>query len=683
VTRAEAWGALAAPGRVREAPPPRAVPRHTLAAPAGRALPLLAAAGDGLDWLILLGTLALLAVAAVGGLTFMPTAGFTAHRGQLLVFEQAALALGAAGAVRRLLGGRALPGAPLLGCAAILVVCFLSLLHTTDLYATRDEVFFFMASAMLVLSLLVSLSDAMKTHAFVAGLVLITTGEAVFGLAQYARGAPTPAYWLSQAFAGVIHTRVYGSLGSPNVLAGFLLLGIAGASILAMAGGPGPRRRLSGAWRALPAAALAVQVCALVLTYSRGGYVGLIAFALTAAALLWPVWRRAWPVLLLIVLVAGAAAARLPAVGLRAESIAPAQEDTATSRLFIWTAGLAMWRAHRVWGTGLGTFNAAYSSYRPPGVLATYAMIPVPGSAHDDYLQVLAETGEAGAGLLVLAVLWALWRAGWRYARGGPDERAWLGAWGAALAGIGVTSVVDENLYVVTNVALLLALSAAVSAHVSLADRPPVRLGKRLLIVPLAAVLLALQPLLLVPVRAAALHREATREVHAKAYRQAVRTFQAALAVDPLNSVVPAYFGDLLADLYIRRIDSAAGPWRAMRARAAGMYELAVQRNPWYAYPHARLGELFRLERQYRAAAAELGEAVRLDPYTPLYRLALGRVLRAAGDRAGARAQLLEATRLYPLELLVIERHEGRGARYAAALAHLREAQRELAATGR
>lgn len=473
----------------------------------------------------------------------------------------------------------------------------------------------------------------------------------------------------------MIHTRVYGSLGSPNVLAGFLLLGIAGAAILAMAA--------RGAWRAVPAAALAVQICALVLTYSRGGYVGLIAFALTAAALLWPVWRRAWLVLLLIVLVAGAAAVRLPAVGVRAESIAPAQEDTATSRLFIWRAGLAMWRAHRVWGTGLGTFNAAYSSYRPPGVLATYAMIPVPGSAHDDYLQILAETGEVGAGLLALALLWALWRAGWRYARGGPDERAWLGAWGAALAGIGVTSVVDENMYVVSNVVLLLALAAAVSAHVSLADRPPVRLGKRLLIVPLAAVLLALQPLLLVPVRAAALHREATREVHAKAYRQAVRTFQAALAVDPLNSVVPAYFGDLLADLYIRRVDSPMGPWQAMRGRAAGMYQLAIQRNPWYAYPHARLGELLRLERQDRAAAAELGEAVRLDPYTPLYRLALGRVLRAAGDRAGARAQLEEAARLYPLELLVIERHEGRGARYAAALAHLREARRELAAVDR
>lgn len=194
VTRADAWGALAAPGRVREAPPPRAVRRRTLAVPAGRALPLLAAAGEGLDWLILLGALALLAVAGAGGLTFMPTAGFTAHRGQLLVFEQAALALGAAGAVRRLLGGRALPAAPLLGCAAILVVCFLSLLHTTDLYATRDEVFFFMAQAMLVLSLLVSLGGAMKTRAFVAGLVLITTGEAVSGLAQFARGAPTPAY---------------------------------------------------------------------------------------------------------------------------------------------------------------------------------------------------------------------------------------------------------------------------------------------------------------------------------------------------------------------------------------------------------------------------------------------------------------------------------------------------------
>jgi O-antigen ligase len=628
--------------------------------------------GETLDWLVILGTLALFGAAAARGLTFMPAAGFIANRAGLLSFEQAAFGLGAAAFVRRLLGGRALPGAPLWGLAAIGTVCLLALAHTTDVFATRDEVFFLVAVAVLVLALLVCLDERRKTYGFVAGLAAVAVGEALVGLGQYTHGAATPAYWLSQAFAGLIHTRVYGTLGSPNVLAGFLLLGIAATAILTVSA--------RGLWRLVPAAALVVQVAALALTYSRGGYIGLAVWGLVAAGLLWPVRRRAWPVFALVAIVAGVALARVPAVGLRAQSIAPAQEDTATSRMFIWRAALRMWRSHRLWGTGLGTFNAAYSPYRPQGVLETYAMLPVPGSAHDDYLQVLAETGEAGMGLLLAALLWGLWRAGVRYVRGDADTRIWLGMWGATLAGIGTISVVDENLFVVTNVVTLFALGAAVAAHVGPGERPRVHLGKRLLVAPLAALLIALPPLLPVPARAAALHRQATAEVHAGAYVQAVRTFQAAMAADPTDPVVPAYLGDLLGDLYDRRIDNPMGPWQTMRQQAEALYLQAARLNPWYAYPHAQLGRLYKREERYDAAAAALREAIRLDPYTPQYRLWLGEALLAGGDRAGARAQLREAARLYPVELLVIEHHEGRGPRYAAAMAQLARIQQMLAA---
>ncbi len=630
------------------------------------------ALGEILDWLILLGALGLLAAAAVRGLTFMPSAEFIQNRGKLLVFEQAALALGAAAGLRRLLGGRALPGAPLWGLAAVAGLCLASLLHTTDLYATREEIFFLIAAAVYVLAVLVALNDSLKTHAFVGGLVLVALGEALAGLQQYASGAPTPAYWLSQAFAGVIRTRVYGTLASPNILAGFLLLGIAGAAILAIS--------LPLAWRVLPAAALVVQVAALVLTYSRGGYAGLAVFGLAGAVLLWPVRRRAWPVLLLIAVVAGIAAVRLPAVVLRAQSIAPAQEDTATSRLFIWNTALAMWQAHRTWGTGIGTFNAAYSPYRRQGTLATYAMLGIPGSAHNDYLQVLAENGLVGAALLALAGLWGVWRAGDRYVHGSPDGRAWLAAWAAGAVGIGTTSIVDENLFVVTNVVALLALSAAVAAHVSLADRPRLGIRRRLMILPLAAVLLWLPPLLAPPVVATQLHDQATRAVKAGDYRQAVDTFRAALAADPLNGAVPAYFGDLLADLYLRRISNSTGPWQTMRGRAAELYLLAIRLNPWDAYPRMELGRLRWAERRHIEAAASMRDAIRLDPYTPRYRVWLGEVLIAAGDRAGAAGQLREAIRLYPVELLLIEHHDGRGARYAASLAQLKRAESELLA---
>ncbi len=632
---------------------------------------LHAALGEVLDWAVLLGAIALLGWAAAGGLTFLPSAGYLEHRAPLLVFERSAVWLGAAAVLRRLAGGRVLPRAPLVGVAAMAVVALLSLQHTTFPYGTREEAGFHIALAVLVLAVLMALNDRVKTYVFVAGLAAVTLGQSLVGLGQYARGAPTPAYWLSRSFAELIRTRAYGTLGSPNLLASFLLMGIAGTTVLAVSA---PLR-----WRPVPLLALGVEVFGLIVTYSRGGYVGLAIFVVACAVLSWPVRRRAWPVVLLVALVAAAGVVALPNVGARAQSIAPAQEDTGVSRLFIWRTALAMWRAHRVWGTGLGTFNGVYSPYRPQGVLETYAMVNPPGSAHNDYLQILATTGEVGAGLLALAVLWGLWRVACRYARGGPTDRIWLGAWAAGAAGVAAVSTVDENLFVVTNLTLLLLLAAAVAAHVTLDDRPRARVWQRVLVLPLVAVFAGLQPVVAPPVAATALHDEATREVAAGQLIPAVRTFQAALAADPLDSTAPAYFGDLLADLYIRRLDNPMGPWPTMRARAEELYRYAVQVNPWDAYPLAELGRLEHAEKREDAAAAALRAAIRLDPYTPRYRLWLAEAYAAGGNRTEAARQLGQAVRLFDVDLLVIEHHDGRGARYEASAAQLATAERLLA----
>ena len=633
-----------------------------------------AAAGEVLDWIILLGALGLLGWTAGIGLTFMPAAGFLTHRVPLLVFEQASLAVGAAAGVRWLLGGRALPGAALVGLTAVAAVCLLSIAHTANLYSTREEIFVIVALATFALGLLIVLTDGIKTHVFLAGLVGIACWEAVQGLGQYTAGIPTPAYWLSPSFADIIHTRVYGTLGSPNVLAGFLLFGIAGAALLAMS--------LPVFLRPVAAAVLVTEIVALMLTYSRGGYAGLAAFVLVAALVLIPVRRRAWWVLLLAAVVAGAAVARLPAVGLRAQSLAPAQEDTVTSRRFIWRTAVRVWDDHRLWGTGLGTFNVVYSTYRPPDVLTTYAMINVPGSAHDDYLQVLAETGAVGAGLLAMALLWGLWRAGVRYRAGDVQDRVWLGTAAAAAVGIGVTSVVDENLYVITNLTMLVALAAAVAAHAVRRRRLTLRLWQRLFVLPAAVIFVALPPLLVPPVVATVLHNEASDQVAALRFPEAVETFRTALPLDPLNSIIPSYLGDLATDLYRRKLTTALGPWESMRDVAAGFYRQAIADNAWDAYPRAELGRLRRDEHRYPDAVAAFAEAVRLDPYAPRYRLWLGKALRLEGDQAAASYACLAAARLYPVELVLIEHHEGRGDRYAASQAQLDEVERALRELG-
>jgi putative inorganic carbon (HCO3(-)) transporter len=639
-----------------------------MAGPVNRAW-LLPGLGGLLDWLILLGVLSLISRAALHGLTSMPSAGVSGNRAPLASLEQAACWLAAAALARRLLGGRAMPAAFLWPLAAAAALCLLSLATTTDLHATREQAFFFIALVLLALTVVICVTSTAKARIFMAGLALLAAAEAVIGIGQFAAREATPSFWLNPTFAGVIRTRIYGTLGNPNVLADFLLVGLGAALLLAV--------DLPGWWCALPGAALAVDAIALLLTYSRGAYVGFAVFLVAAAVLLRPANRRAWPVLLVVVAVAGLTAARLPSVGFRAAGVALDPGDTAASRLFIWRTGLRMWRAHPLWGTGIGTFNYAYSAFRPEGVLTTYAALRIPGSSHNDYLQLLVESGVAGSAMLGLALLCGLWLTASRYRRGGRSTRIWLGTWGATVAGSGVASFVSSHLFIVTSVIMLTAMTAAVAARESLAQ-PPLRFWQRLLMLPLVAVLIWLPPLLPPAVRASTLRAEATRDARAGRYVQAVDAFRAAEAADPLYGLPLAYFGDLMADLYLRRIDSSAGPWWTGRELAADLYLRAQRLSPWEGYPHAAFGRLLRTEERYGEAIAAFRDAVRLDPYSPRYRLWLGATLLASGDRAGAAKQLAEAIRLYPLELLVIERHEGHDASARADEMDLAQAQQLL-----
>jgi O-antigen ligase len=637
------------------------------------ALALAAAAaglGELLDWLIVVGVLTLVAGSVLQGLVFMPEAGYGANRYPLLAFEWTAAWIGGAAVLRWVAaGGRALPAAFLAGLAALTATGLVSLATTSEAYATRDAVLFLTSIVVVALAAAMAAGDRRKARALLAGVALVTLLEAVFGLLQYAGGSPTPAYWLSRIFVGTIRIRIHGTLGNPNVFGTFLLMGIGAHALLAM--------DVRGASRVLPLGALCVLITALALTYSRGAYAGLAAFVLLGAAALGRLRWRAWTVLLVVAAVAAGAAVALPSVGLRAGSFSFDERDTAASRLFIWQTALRMAQAHPWWGTGLGTFNAAYPAYRPPGVLTTYAALRVPGSGHNDYLQWLAETGAVGAGLLGLGAAAALWGVLRRYRRGSDTDRVWLGAWLASTGGVAVASMVNSTISVIPNITLLLVIAATVAGAEAEAA-PPLGPLKRALVLPLLGALIGLPTVLPGIALAPALADEASRDVQTGRYLDAVDAFERAAAADPLNGRILPYFGDLLADLYERRLDSPAAPWPLAREQAEALYNRAARLDPWNAYPHAALGRLRAAERSPDAAVPLFREAIALDPYTPRYRLWLAQALAALGDRRQAAEQLEDALRLYALEMLVIERHEGRSPAYARDEAEAAEAHRLL-----
>jgi len=122
-------------------------------------------------------------------------------------------------------------------------------------------------------------------------------------------------------------------------------------------------------------------------------------------------------------------------------------------RLDITKDCLKMFSHRPVWGWGLGTFPTVYPSYR-----SFYTNLFV-NEAHNDYAQLLVETGLLGFALM-------LWFLICLYRRGLPTSRRWEFQWDGAVSfaallgctGIMFHSFVDFNLQIPANAALFYVL---------------------------------------------------------------------------------------------------------------------------------------------------------------------------------------------------------------------------------
>ena len=92
--------------------------------------------------------------------------------------------------------------------------------------------------------------------------------------------------------------------------------------------------------------------------------------------------------------------------------------DRAWTHGLIWRDTLALWRAHPLLGCGLGRFHIEFVDYASPALRALWPEQKViVNFAHNEYLQVLAETGIVGTGLFLAipaaAAAWLLrsWKA--------------------------------------------------------------------------------------------------------------------------------------------------------------------------------------------------------------------------------------------------------------------------------
>lgn len=323
--------------------------------------------------------------------------------------------------------GIVIPATPLNGPLFVfLAIALLSLLGAPSLPAGFKELLKW-AEIAAVIWIVVDLGSGggtSRSYTVLAAVLLAGLSQAAIGIWQFGLRATGPEHFLIPNLLpfGEFY-RAYGTFEQPNPFGGFVswnaALGIGLLLGWAMAWWQQRRLLFSGpvlAWLLFVLLAAAASVLALLMSWSRGAWLG---FAAGMAVLLffWP--RRRWQGTLLLLaalllflfawqanLVPAPVAARLSSftADLRLGDVRGVDINDANfsviERLAHWQAALSMARANLWLGVGFGNYEPAY---------AGYALLNWPnplGHAHNYYLNLLAEIGVVG-----LAAYFLFWAA--------------------------------------------------------------------------------------------------------------------------------------------------------------------------------------------------------------------------------------------------------------------------------
>ncbi len=197
---------------------------------------------------------------------------------------------------------------------------------------------------------------------------------------------------------------------------------------------------------ALALVGLAPFVClglSLALTSSKGGFLSAVAAALVfglalvraKGGALKTFVRRAWPMLLVMLMVFGAVGAKT--VGPRLLSARGSEDNSTQFRAYTWRGTLAMARARPLVGLGPGAF---------PTVFPRFALAGYTRAAHQSWLQIAAESGIPALLLLLGAFTFAA-REAWRKLRS-PQ-------WAQGVCGLAVHGCFDSGYFTIAVGALL------------------------------------------------------------------------------------------------------------------------------------------------------------------------------------------------------------------------------------
>jgi O-antigen ligase len=251
------------------------------------------------------------------------------------------------------------------------------LLLTAALYVTADAV-----------------REPVAADRFLLGLTLAATVAAVVGLLQVGQCPPGDAPLVSPRWLYHRCDRAHGFFSIYMTLAGVLSLVLL-ATLPRLLPPGAARRRLGLPWL--------LMLWGLIVTYTRGAWIGFAGGVLTVAA---TVRRGRWALVGgLLLLVAGALVSPYE-LRHRFLSMADPEEAGVRERIYMWKSGLAMWRERPILGVGPGGVKRDYVRYAREEALKKRT-----GHVHNTPLQILVERGVLG----LAAWLW-VWIAFYAHA---------------------------------------------------------------------------------------------------------------------------------------------------------------------------------------------------------------------------------------------------------------------------
>lgn len=322
-------------------------------------------------------------------------------------------------------------GAITAGVLAMVCLAAFSIVYADDRPSAIKESLKWL-ELLLALFIVVDLAGEARRARWVIGAMLLAgAAEAAYGAVQFVTDAGPGAFQLSGAL------RAFGHFDQPNPFAGYLTMILPLAICMALCPANAARFR----WLALGAAGL--LAIGIGLSQSRGAWLG----AAVAAACLLLAWSRATRRLLIPLTLIGTLAVALAVAGLLPAAILDRLAQTieyfgvfdvrtveltsenwaVVERMAHWQAGWYMFLDHPWLGVGAGNYAQAYPMY----YVSTWR--EALGHAHNYYLNILAELGVVGGGLLLLLLVLAFRQLGGGLVR---SEHLPNSFWRAVLAGV-------------------------------------------------------------------------------------------------------------------------------------------------------------------------------------------------------------------------------------------------------